>query len=639
MGQYRPYQLGVFQLKDIRALNRLLRRFQKPAEPGRKETKGRAETPHHKDGNPYTGLSPDRFWRTGVQQSDPANMPGIHTPKFLITRQDTIVTMGSCFAQHIANWLRDRDFNVPFYDSVDNIRAKSFSANYGNIYTVKQALQLVQEARSARVPSEAAWSVDGGVIDPLRPAQFEAPFQNESALRSARATHLKAVLAALNDLDVLVFTLGLTEAWRVKSCGTVLPVAPGVIAGQFDQNAHEFVNFRYDEILTDLRALCAEIRDLRGGREFRMVLTVSPVPLTATAAPQHVLCASTYSKSVLRAVAGDFCEDHDDADYFPSFELVTNPGAYSANFEDNLRSVRPASVASVMTIFERLCLEGESDTPATSAGIGDVDCEEALLDAFAGNTRTAGRPNTTPLLVVGNSHLGGARDHALANPFGQTAQFAMLNFLRTDPFAKIKTTRFRTFKYRDNVRDQFADVVADEARTLIIVGCGLMGDGIIRAHGDLRAGFPGCNGRKISPNVPIVHEVSANLIKFYDSATRQIAQNIRKLEDFCDFEHVFWIAAPDMCEATARFRLGDEFVESGSLVHHREAYARSLRAALKSSNRVQVVCHPTQELCEASGFSKDKFAAHRHPWDVHCNTAYFDNAFDQVWTALRTGAP
>lgn len=108
MGQYRPYQLGVFQLKDIRALNRLLRRFQKPAEPGRKETKGRAETPHHKDGNPYTGLSPDRFWRTGVQQSDPANMPGIHTPKFLITRQDTIVTMGSCFAQHIANWLRDR---------------------------------------------------------------------------------------------------------------------------------------------------------------------------------------------------------------------------------------------------------------------------------------------------------------------------------------------------------------------------------------------------------------------------------------------------------------------------------------------------------------------------------------------------
>lgn len=621
----------------MQALQRLLGRLREPQSAAPERVRAVAGANLSGDENSYNGPSPDRFWRTGVQQADPADLPGIHTPKFLITRKDTIVTMGSCFAQHIANWLRDRDFNVPFYDTVDNIRAKSFSANYGNIYTVRQGLQLVQEARGARVPSEAAWRVDRGVVDPLRPAQFKTPFQNESALRAARASHLKAVRRALAELDVLVFTLGLTEAWRVTACGTVLPVAPGVIAGQFSKDNHEFVNFRYAEILADLHALRQEIRDLRGGRDFRMVLTVSPVPLTATASEHHVLCASTYSKSVLRAVAGDFCEDHDSADYFPSFELVTNPAANSANFEENLRSVRPASVATVMTVFERLCLEGDADKMATSAGIGNVDCEEALLDAFAGNTQTVGRTDTAPLLVVGNSHLGAARAPAEANPFGQTAQFAMLNFLKHDPFAKIKSTRFRKFAYRDNVREQFADVLADQARTLIIVGCGLMGDGIVRAHGELRAGFPGCDGRKISPDLPIVQHASTDLVEFYGPATRQIAQNVRKLKDFCDFDQIFWIASPDMCESTARFRLGDAFVDSGSLIHHREAYAQSLRAALDATSGVQIVFHPTASLCEASGFSKDIYAAHKHPWDIHCNAAYFDDAFNQVWTRLQNG--
>src|SRR3546814_18373073 len=35
----------------------------------------------------------------------------------------------------------------------------------------------------------------------------------------------------------------------------------------------------------------------------KVVLTVSPVPLIATYEPAHVLCATTYSKSVLRVAA------------------------------------------------------------------------------------------------------------------------------------------------------------------------------------------------------------------------------------------------------------------------------------------------------------------------------------------------
>jgi nicotinic acid mononucleotide adenylyltransferase len=85
------------------------------------------------------------------------------------------------------------------------------------------------------------------------------------------------------------------------------------------------------------------------------------------------------------------------------------------------------------------------------------------------------------------------------------------------------------------------------------------------------------------------------------------------LKYFCNFNRIFWIASPDMCKEMARFRRGDEFVESGSLIHHREAYAQSLHAALGSSGGVQIVFLPTTALCEASGFSKDIYATHKHP--------------------------
>ena len=585
--------------------------------------------------NPYDALPADRFWRSGVQQSDPAVMPGIHNPKFLITADDTIVTMGSCFAQHIANWLRARNFNVPFYDSTDHIRAKSFSANYGNVYTVRQAVQLVQEARGMWRCSEPAWPVDGGFVDPLRPAQFDTPFPSEARLQAARTDHLKAVHTALSQLDVLVFTLGLTEAWRAIACGSILPVAPGVIAGQIDDNRHEFVNFRYNEVLADLCALHEGILALRGGRAFRMLLTVSPVPLTATASQNHVLSASTYSKSVLRAVAGDFCADHPFADYFPSFELVNNPAAKSAHFEDNLRSVKPDAVAMVMSCFERLCLQSAEDSGVTSAGIGDVDCEDALLDAFAPPAVIAGKVDNSPLLVVGNSHLAGARTHAEGNPFGQTVQFAMLNFLKPDPFATIKQRRFREFSFRAGLDDKFADFTAKDARTLIIVGCGFMGDGIVRVHGELRAGAPGCDGRKISPTMPIVSSVTDALVKTYAKSAGVIVQYARKIEEFCDFDQVFWIASPDMTEAVARFRLGDEFVDSAAFPHHRAAYLAAFQKALGTAGKVRFVCHPTDSLSEASGFSKNVYAAHRNIWDIHCNASYFDAAFEQVWRELR----
>ena len=92
-----------------------------------------------------------------------------------------------------------------------------------------------------------------------------------------------------------------------------------------------------------------------------MLLTVSPVPLTATASDKHVLTATTYSKSVLRAVAGELYDRYADIDYFPSYEIVASPWSRGFFYESNMRSVNAGGVSVVMQTFL-----GEHDT-ATAA--------------------------------------------------------------------------------------------------------------------------------------------------------------------------------------------------------------------------------------------------------------------------------
>ena len=124
----------------------------------------------------------------------------------------------------------------------------------------------------------------------------------------------------------------------------------------------------------------------------RFLVTVSPVPLTATATGEHVEVATCYSKSVLRAVCGMLVARHADVDYFPSFEIITSQNARGAYYEPNLRNVSPMGVQTAMQLFLRAHgadagrgprpqrRGAARDPPARSRG---DPCEDALLEAFA----------------------------------------------------------------------------------------------------------------------------------------------------------------------------------------------------------------------------------------------------------------
>src|SRR5262249_10160164 len=62
--------------------------------------------------SPYTGLKPNRFWRTGVSEAHPLTVTDLYRKKFPIAASDKVATAGGCFAQHVANYLRTNGFSV-----------------------------------------------------------------------------------------------------------------------------------------------------------------------------------------------------------------------------------------------------------------------------------------------------------------------------------------------------------------------------------------------------------------------------------------------------------------------------------------------------------------------------------------------
>ena len=245
-------------------------------------------------------------------------------------------------------------------------------------------MQLLQEAHGQRRPEAAIWEKDGRFYDALRPGVEPEGLESEEEVRAHRAHHLACVREMVAQMDMFVFTLGLTEAWEHKASGTVFPAAPGTIAGEFDAAEFAFVNFSHSEVMADLVAALALIDAVRG-KETPVLLTVSPVPLTATAGGRHILLSSTYSKAVLRAVAGELADRNDMIDYFPSYEIITNPAAKSRFYAENLRSVLPEGVATAMAAFfgEQVSGGALKHTEAESEDEDALHCEEALLEAFA----------------------------------------------------------------------------------------------------------------------------------------------------------------------------------------------------------------------------------------------------------------
>lgn len=355
--------------------------------------------------NPYSTQPAKAFWRSAVGEKDALEIDQLWTPKFPIRPTDVAITAGSCFAQHISRALQENGFGwldgepappILSPESAKRYNYGVFSFRTGNIYTTKLLHQWLRWALTDEEPDPEVWEKDGRYYDPVRPQIEPNGFGSpEEVLRSREAT-LAGMRRAFKKANTFVFTLGLTEGWENEETGLCYAACPGTLAGDFRPDIHKFRNYPYPQVRRELAEALKLVRQYNP--RMRVLLTVSPVPLTATASDNHVLVATIYSKSTLRAVAGDMAATNPRIDYFPSYEIISSPPYGGQFYAPNKRSVELYGVAHVMKqFFAGIDAQGLPEAPAPKPAQttaprpeaeqdkDDLVCEEEMLEFFNGN--------------------------------------------------------------------------------------------------------------------------------------------------------------------------------------------------------------------------------------------------------------
>jgi hypothetical protein len=339
----------------------------------------------------YKDLPSYCFWPQSVADIPCAEVDPVTATPFTIDPGTRVVTGGSCFSQHLARHLKANGFSIFVTEDAHPMAPPElatefgygiYSARYGNVYTSKQLLQLFQRAHGTFVPLEDVWHDDQGrLVDPFRPRIQPGGFRTEEEYFADRKRHFAAVRTAFANLDVLVFTLGLTECWMHRADGAAYPLCPGVAGGTFDPNKYVLVNLEVDDVVQQMLAFIDLLRSVNP--RARVILNVSAVSAYATGIDRHVLVSSTYSKSVLRVAADMVTRRRDGVVYFPGYEIIVGAHARGRYYAPDARSITEEGVEHVMRVFvAHFAAKGAADKPIAVAPTNDEARHQEHMNAM-----------------------------------------------------------------------------------------------------------------------------------------------------------------------------------------------------------------------------------------------------------------
>ena len=263
----------------------------------------------------------------------------------LIDKKTKIVSMGSCFARHLSTYLIKNKYNYLITEKP----FKQGSAHWERVFNTACIRQIFEYTYMPEKwkPAVRWWDHGFAVQDPFR----RDIIYNKDTCEQNFQHHIACSRKALDNAEVLILTLGLTEVWRdFRDLMTFYRVPSPKI---YDKNIHEFHLQSIGECITDLQQAYSILHGYN--KKVKIIVTVSPVPLFATFRNDvDVMTANMMSKSTLRVVA-EYFSQYRDVYYFPAYELVTQ--VIKNPYKEDNRHPRPQTIAKVMDLFNHLYMK------------------------------------------------------------------------------------------------------------------------------------------------------------------------------------------------------------------------------------------------------------------------------------------
>jgi len=287
-----------------------------------------------------------RFWRLSYSRypKDLFDFFLSTKKKNLINKKTKIACMGSCFADQIATTLTKRNYNV--LDEKEEDKRGFDPVAWGSVYNPACFKQIMDYSFNFGEfsPLTRWWPTQKKeiVMDPFRRNIYYKETQKEKKFKA----HSEESKKVLSNLDVFIFTLGLTETWRDKRDHYTFWMAPPPLA--YDKSIHEFKNLTVEECTENMKQGLNTLFD--HNPNCQVILTVSPVPFRATFEnSMDPVTANMSSKSKLRTSINYLIDKFSNVSYFPAFECVLYyPGKA---FKDDGRHVEQKTVNKIMNVF------------------------------------------------------------------------------------------------------------------------------------------------------------------------------------------------------------------------------------------------------------------------------------------------
>ena len=242
-----------------------------------------------------------------------------------------VFTMGSCFAVEIRKALSARGFNtLPRYHDIEfdpvsqrlaNLPSRD-NINHYNTFVIRQEFEIALAGREyqpedfVELGHSKQRGTDGAVLAWQDPYRKHAFARDSRSIADLSRKVSGCIRDAVDQADIYVLTLGLTEVWRNTANGMVITQAPP----EGERDGFRFEESTYEQNYDNMQRVCSLVKSAYPQK--RIIVTVSPVPLNRTFTRNDVVVANAESKSILRAVAARLAKEMDNVTYWPSYEIA-----------------------------------------------------------------------------------------------------------------------------------------------------------------------------------------------------------------------------------------------------------------------------------------------------------------------------